>query len=268
MFQSPVIAVTFAFSETRGFDLWHLMFQGIVASGGTPVAVDCSQPQPELSELVRRCDGLVIGGGGDVDPRLYGGDPDDDVLSGVNPARDANEKAALAAARDHAKPVLAICRGAQLVNVALGGTLYADIARDARTTVPHKESNEALARTLHAVDVAPDTLLARWLGQSGRVLVNSEHHQGIRELAPPLRAVARSDDGLVEAFELTGERVLGVQWHPEFLWPAESHARLLLRNFVWDSTSHVHAADEGGSEDREATGGTGDSPSALDVVPG
>jgi putative glutamine amidotransferase len=153
--------VTFAFSEVRSYNLWPLMFQGIVASGETPIAVDCSHPQRHLSELVRRCDGLVIGGGGDVDPQLYGGDPDDELLSGVNSFRDDNERAALATARDHGKPLLAICRGAQLVDVALGGTLYADVARDAPSKVPHKESPVALLRSLHAVDVEPETLLAR-----------------------------------------------------------------------------------------------------------
>ena len=229
---TPIIGITYSSFELEGFLLWRRMFQGVVAAGATPLAIDCALPQPTVAGLVARLDGLLIGGGGDVSPHLYGGDTADPAIRGVNHDRDAAELAALAAARAAGLPILAICRGAQLVNVALGGTLIADIQRDLPTAVVHRRSEEALARPLHPVTVAPGTLLASWLGRAGRIAVNSQHHQGIGVLAEGLTAAARSDDSLVEGIELGDERLVGVQWHPEVLWPTEEHARRLLASFA------------------------------------
>ena len=195
--------------------------------------LDLDAVQKVASYLVDQgSDGLVISGGGDVDPALYGGDPEDSVLRGVNQDRDASERRALDTALERGMPVLAICRGFQLVNVALGGTLHADLARDVPGSAPHHESHEALARPLHTVDVQPGSLLATWIGSTGSIPVNSEHHQGIRDLAPSLTAVATTPDGLVEAAESAERKVVGVQWHPEVLWPHEPRSASLLRGFV------------------------------------
>jgi len=228
----PVIAVTLDFDELPGFVHWKEMFRGIVVAGAAPVAIDCGKPRTDLPAILESVDGLLISGGVDVDPSLYGGSPDDPRIQKINPHRDANELIALEIARARGIPILAICRGAQLTNVALGGTLYADLARDWVGRTGHWHSEEALIDSLHLVQVEADTLLADWMGIYGIVPVNSQHHQGIKTLAPSARAVAYTDDGLVEAFEIASDRLVAVQWHPEVLWRNEPHALELLRSFV------------------------------------
>jgi putative glutamine amidotransferase len=227
----PLIGITYSSAELAEFLLWRSMFRGVVAAGGVPVAIDCRDPQPHVADLVGRLDGLVISGGGDVDARRYGASPDDPLLRGVNPHRDEAELAALDAAVARGVPVLAICRGAQLVNVAHGGTLYVDLGRDLPSELRHRESEEALGEPLHDVEVVAGTKLAAWTG-GGTIGVNSQHHQGIRTLAEGLVASAHAPDGLVEAFEHPATRLTAIQWHPEVLWPAVDHALGLLSGFV------------------------------------
>ncbi|KRB78473.1 hypothetical protein ASE01_04210 [Nocardioides sp. Root190] len=228
----PVIGITYSSKDLEEFGLWRHMFHGFVAAGATPVGIDCAVDQPLIASVVGRLDGLVVGGGGDVDPARYGGAVADELLWGVNPSRDAIEEVALQAAIDGTVPVLAICRGMQFVNVALGGTLHADLARDRPSEVVHRPGKELLDRSCHGVDVEADTLLSAWMGRQGRIAVNSEHHQGLDVLAPGLRAVAHSPDGLVEAVELRGRLLVGVQWHPEILWSTEQSSLDLLTGFV------------------------------------
>ncbi|WP_456695677.1 gamma-glutamyl-gamma-aminobutyrate hydrolase family protein [Aeromicrobium sp. P5_D10] len=228
----PVIGITYSIRELEQFALWRHIFHAFVAAGATLVTIDCTYEQQAIEALVGPLDGIVISGGGDVDPALYGGDRGDPVIRGVNSARDANERRALNVALERKTPILAICRGMQFVNVALGGTLYADLARDRPGSVTHEASDDALARPLHDVDVRAGTLLSQWIGTDGIVPVNSQHHQGINVLAPGLRPVAHSADGLVEAAESREQRLVAVQWHPEVLWPNEPSSAALLDGFV------------------------------------
>ena len=237
----PIVGITYSTRDLEQFELWRHIFHAFVAAGATPVSIDCTLEQPRIHAVVERLDGLVISGGGDVDPSLYGGDPEDPALKGVNPARDVSERLALHTALARTMPVLAICRGFQFVNVALGGTLYADLARDRPGSLRHQASEEALARPTHDVAVEPGTLLSKWLGGDGAIAVNSEHHQGLRDLAPALTAVAFSEDGLVEAAESVEHRLVGVQWHPEILWPYEPSSATLLEGFVSESAAFGRA---------------------------
>jgi putative glutamine amidotransferase len=151
-------------------------------------------------------DALVLGGGEDVAPDLYRQAPRA-ALRDVNPRRDAQELGLIAAARRKRAPILAICRGIQIVNVACGGTLLQDIPSDSPSPVKHeiKLPKDAIAHTIRCSGAA-------WL-PAGTLSVNSRHHQGIDALGAGLSAIARSDDGLVEAVE--GEGIAAVQWHPE-----------------------------------------------------
>lgn len=228
----PVVGITYSTSVVAGFSLWRRMFHGFVAAGATLVTIDCSLEQPRLRAVVEGLDGLVISGGGDVDPVLYGGDSSDTALRGVDRARDVNERTALDVALDRGMPILAICRGLQFVNVAFGGSLHADLARDRSGSLAHRSSADALACPAHDVEVAAGSLLSKWMDIDGAVPVNSEHHQGIRDLAPDLAAVAFSSDGLVEGVESADRRLVGVQWHPEILWPDEPSSAALLSGFV------------------------------------
>lgn len=160
-------------------------------------------------------DGLVLHGGSDVAPGSYGSIPLRSDWEG-DPVRDAYELDLVRRFLDAGKPVLGICRGAQLLNVAFGGTLWQDLVEQGATTTTHTD-RVIYDGLLHEIDVEPESWLARVLGAPGRCLVNSIHHQGLRELAPGLEVQARSArDGLVEAVRaIEGSWCVGVQWHPE-----------------------------------------------------
>ncbi|CAN5253387.1 gamma-glutamyl-gamma-aminobutyrate hydrolase family protein [soil metagenome] len=157
--------------------------------------------------------GLVLSGGGDLDPALYG-EPLHPKGNPPDADRDATELALIAAARDAKAPVLAICRGIQAVNVALGGSLVQDIPSELSSAIVHDAQGSRGKRT-HEVAIAPGSRLARAVGSTS-IAVNSLHHQSVGRLAPGLVATAHSPDGVVEGLESADDWwLLGVQWHPE-----------------------------------------------------
>ena len=163
---------------------------------------------PDVLEHVR---GLVLTGGEDVDPARYRAAPHP-KLGATDAARDAVELALIARARERGLPILAICRGIQILNVALGGTLYQDLPSEHPSAVQH-----AGTAARHALRVAPGSLVSRVVGAAA-TSVNSRHHQAIRDLAPGLRATAWAADDLIEGVEPTNGAqpwTLAVQWHPE-----------------------------------------------------
>ncbi|WP_264071441.1 gamma-glutamyl-gamma-aminobutyrate hydrolase family protein [Mycolicibacterium komossense] len=228
----PVIAVTLNAQELPGLVHWRQMFAGLQQYGAVALGVDCGCGPQRMSQLLAHVDGLLISGGGDIDPALYGGDRRDPEIGGVNVVRDGNEVAAFESAWRRRIPTLAICRGAQLVNAVRGGTLFADLARDRPSATQHRRTEEELLTVAHQVTVAADTRLATWLNHRGAMDVNSQHHQGIRDLAPGFVATALSDDGLVEAFEAPDNPVTAIQWHPEIDWSNSEMSRRLLRGFI------------------------------------
>lgn len=165
------------------------------------------------------CDGLLLTGGADVDPREYGESERHSTVD-VDPTRDAYELALARCALDRDLPVFAICRGVQVLNVAAGGTLIQDIPTARSGTLPHSvsEPKDAVA---HPVIVAPHTCLSVLLRRSPdeRVDVNSRHHQSVKDPAPGFIVSAVAPDGVIEAIEKPDARFcLGVQWHPENFW--------------------------------------------------
>jgi putative glutamine amidotransferase len=199
----------------RSFDSLHFDLHftdypsSIAAAGGLPIELT-RDADPE--GVVERLDGLVLSGGADVDPARYGAEPDPN-LGPLEPDRDVWEFALLDAARARDLPILAICRGAQLVNVAFGGTLRQHVEMDEGSGHPAWDSDARGA--VHDIAVQPGTVLATLYPE--RRGVNSLHHQTIDRLGEKLAAVASADDGVVEAFEVPGEDILAVQWHPELM---------------------------------------------------
>jgi putative glutamine amidotransferase len=176
--------------------------------------------------------GLVLTGGEDVNPARYGASAHP-KLGGTHDGRDAFETALVEAARARALPTLAICRGIQILNVALGGTLVQDIASEWKDPIVHDGGWARTAR-VHEVDVVPGSRLARALGAE-RPVVNSMHHQAVRDVAPSLATVARAPDGIVEGVEWPSDDwwMVGVQWHPEELTASpEPWDRALLAAFA------------------------------------
>ena len=181
---------------------------------------------PGESRPLSGADGLLLLGGEDVAPDRYG--EADRRCERINPQRDAFELALLRSALRKNLPILGICRGVQVLAVALGGTLYQDLSAElprGRSRVIHRGPRHTDSR--HRVAIEKDTALARLIGRD-RALVNSHHHQAVRALPPGMRVTARSADGMIEAIEHPGKRfVVGIQWHPE-RWPHESSEAIML----------------------------------------
>jgi putative glutamine amidotransferase len=210
---SVVVAVTAPRRTDEGRERVALNSAYVVAlvrAGLVPVIVPPLLDPARAPEVLDHVQGLVLTGGNDVDPARYHAAPHP-KLGETDAARDAVELALLAGAEARGLPTLAICRGIQLLNVALGGTLYQDLATERPSAIEH-----AGPGARHPLRVQPGSLLARAVGASARSVI-SRHHQAIRDLAPGLRATAWAADDLIEGVERANGApwTLAVQWHPE-----------------------------------------------------
>jgi putative glutamine amidotransferase len=187
-------------------------------AGGDPHVLDLAGA--DAADHLVGADALLLTGGGDVDPVHYGEDPHD-TFSAAEPGRDDAEIALAREAMARRLPILAICRGVQVLNVAAGGSLVQDIPSAIATAVEHRVESSA-PEPAHAVNVAPGTHLAELLAddlRDGTAQVNSRHHQAVDRLAPGFVVSATAPDGVVEGIEATDQPFcVGVQWHPENFW--------------------------------------------------
>jgi putative glutamine amidotransferase len=227
---------------------YHIAYRAnaiaIEQAGGLPIMIPCELETNTLRALYERLDGILLPGGGDVDPSAYHAEkhPKTDH---TDPARDQAEITLARWAAEDQTPLFAICRGQQVVNVALGGTLLQDVDSLWQTSLKHNNRG-GIPRDLlaHEVEVKPDTLLAKVMGVPS-ISVNSIHHQAIAGLASSLSATAYSPDGLIEAVELPDHpHFLGVQWHPEDL-QAIPEMRNLFAGLVaaaksYATSRHIH----------------------------
>ncbi|MFN2571041.1 MAG: gamma-glutamyl-gamma-aminobutyrate hydrolase family protein [Gemmatimonadales bacterium] len=213
---APAVAVTAPRRLVEGRERVTLntaYIRALESAGLVPLAIPMTLAADRASAALAVVRGLVLTGGEDVAPERYGAAPHP-RLGAVDPGRDAAELALIATARSRKLPILAICRGIQILNVAFGGTLYQDLESERPGPVPH-----AGETSQHAVRFEAGSLLARTLGTRSAT-VNSRHHQAIRDVAPGLRPVAWAEDGVIEAAEPVDQRaswILAVQWHPEDL---------------------------------------------------
>jgi len=201
-------------------------------AGLVPLIVPPLSSSEAASSVLDSVSGLVLTGGEDVDPARYGEQRHEKVRS-VNVARDATEAALVEEARARGLPVLAICRGIQILNVALGGTLVQDIPSQCHTDIDHDEEGARNSRT-HEVSIEPGSLIAGAVGTE-HLSVNSFHHQSVKRVADGMKVTARSPDGVIEGIESTDEKwwVMGVQWHPEEMTDsAEPWDRGLFKAFA------------------------------------
>lgn len=200
------------------------------------LAVLITPGEVEAEALLERLDGLMLTGGGDLDPKLVGGSAHGQNYS-VSPERDESELELLRGALRDGLPTLAICRGMQVLNVALGGDLHPHLPDVVGEAVSHRASETEAAR--HPVRVEAGSALARQLAAGDFEAVPSWHHQGVHRLGEGLRAVAWAPDGVVEAVELVGEpQVTAVQWHPE-LAGAGPEGRGLFEQLVERAARHA-----------------------------
>ncbi|MCO6430926.1 MAG: gamma-glutamyl-gamma-aminobutyrate hydrolase family protein [Deltaproteobacteria bacterium] len=191
--------------------------ESIIAAGGVPILIPVTQSLETVAAIYSRCSGLLITGGEDVSPQLYGENPHEKI-GPVCESRDEIEKYLILSAKEEQKPVLGICRGMQIINVVLGGTLFQDL--ETQCSIKGHSSKlayDAESQAAHEIAIDEDSRLAAQLGRE-TIAVNSWHHQAIKRLAPGLRASARHG-GLIEAVEAEGEwYCVGVQCHPESIW--------------------------------------------------
>jgi putative glutamine amidotransferase len=239
----PTIGVVGALFERKGAapisGIGRTYLEAIEAGGGIPLLIHLTDDQAVFDAHYRLCDGLLFCGGGDIAPKHYG-HPPHRLLGPVEELRDEIELTlARRAVADH-KPVLAICRGIQLINVALGGTLYQDISDELPGTLDHRASSKSGDRAYlaHTLELDSASWLAEQLGTT-TIAVNTLHHQALRDVAPGLRVVGCAPDGIIEAVEGTGDTfIVGVQCHPEELWrSAETRWARLFTGFI----AHVAA---------------------------
>lgn len=231
----PLIGLTTSHITSKSNDTYvatpEAYVQAVTQAGGCPILIPSGISEGTLNALFPKLDGILFTGGGDIHPKYFG-EEEIPELGGVDVQRDEMEFFLLKQSVRENVPFLGICRGIQIINVGLGGTLYLDIPSQVPQALRHQCSPDFPRHHLaHDVQVSPDSHLADILGEH-TVKVNSMHHQAVRTLAPALRATGFSPDGLIESLELPDHPFgLAVQWHPECL-TAHRSMRALFEAFV------------------------------------
>lgn len=229
----PLIGLTPSHDiHTNDISMRNTYLAAVKAAGGIPVVLPLELEEPDLQQLVSILDGFLFTGGPDVHPFLFGEETHAHCRE-VSAKRDSLELALLRLVMEAKKPILGICRGIQLINIGLGGTIYQDIPSQFLQTFPvaHKQPFP-YAVPSHSVSVVCKTKLAD-LCQSSVIKVNSMHHQAIKDLAVGCIVSGTGPEGIIEAIEMPDYPfLLGVQWHPEYLWSQDPAAANLFLEFV------------------------------------
>ena len=229
--KKPIIGVTLLWDEEKN-SYWMLpgYLEGLEEAGAIPIILPLAADGADIAQLADLCYGFLFTGGQDVAPQLYG-EAMKPTCGELCPARDTLEQELLNRALEQDKPILGICRGLQILNVTLGGTLYQDLPTEHPSEIEHS-MKPPYDQAAHTVRILPDTPLAALL-QKQELGVNSCHHQAIRSLAPSLVEMARSTDDLIEAMYLPGKTfVWGVQWHPELSFRTDEDSRKMFMALV------------------------------------
>ncbi|MCB0101764.1 MAG: gamma-glutamyl-gamma-aminobutyrate hydrolase family protein [Anaerolineales bacterium] len=229
---NPLIGITtYNTKNNHGLDITavqHTYIHAVAQGGGIPVLIPATLDDATRLDLYSRLDGVLFSGGGDVSIKYFNGE-DHPKISEVDDYRDVTELSLLKQSVVDGKPFLAICRGVQVMNVALGGTLYTHIPDQFTTSLEHSQHNFKILA--HPVNIDEDSRLAEIFGET-LLNVNSLHHQGLKEIASSLKVVGHAPDGMIEAVELPDHPyAMGVQWHPEWLTD-QPVMRRLFKSFV------------------------------------
>jgi putative glutamine amidotransferase len=205
--------------------LQHSYINAVTGAGGMPVPVPSNLSEELLEEMQKRLDGVLLSGGGDISLDHFEGAPHPRI-DGVDALRDFSELSLARWASGQGIPILGICRGVQVMNVALGGTLYTHIPEQLPNALDHDYPGHLRRQIVHSVSVDAGTRAATIFSDI-ELKVNSLHHQGIKNVAPALRVAGCAPDGLVELIELPDHPfAIGVQWHPEWLTDQPATQRL------------------------------------------
>ena len=231
MGEKPVIGVTPMYDgEKERYSLKGDYMQMLCGLGALPVILPLTTDREILDGFLDLCDGLILSGGYDVAPECYG-EADRGLCGTIQPERDEMEIYLCRRAVEQDKPTLGICRGVQVLNVAMGGTLHQDVRADLGTELPHQVP-DPVGGIAHSVTLVPGSPLAL-LEKAEEMPVNSRHHQAIRDVALGLQAQATAPDGVIESVWMPGKRfVWGVQWHPETIWNISKPNRKIAEAFL------------------------------------
>lgn len=215
---TPDVSVPTPDAPFAKYDLKTAYPDAILRAGGLPFILPYTDDPAVIDLYLERVSGVVLTGGAfDIPPSMYG-EAEKEKLGELKPARTSFELAVLRAALQRRLPVLGVCGGMQLLNVAFGGTLIQDIGTELPEAKPHEQKHDR-TQPQHPVDVKAESLLAECVGGKGHLMVNSTHHQAVKAVGQGLLVSAVSPDGVIEAIEATDRTqfIVGVQWHPELM---------------------------------------------------
>lgn len=227
--KKPIIGLTPSVDEEKHTQLVQPGYlESVQLAGGIGILLPLTESDEDIARYMELCDGFLFVGGPDIEPWRYGQETLE-VCGAQSPKRDALEIRLMQAALAADKPILGVCRGLQMLNVVLGGTLYQDLPSQLSDEVPHR-MEEPYNREVHPIEVLEGTPLAALSPLNG---VNTRHHQAVRELAPGLQAMAKAPDGVIEAAWMPEKKfVWAVQWHPEAFWEQEGANRELFGKLI------------------------------------
>lgn len=226
----PIIGVTASRDDRGTLSVGREYLDAVFRAGGLPLMIPYTKAAKALDRIVEEIDGLLLTGGGDIDPTWFDEEPIPG-LGWIDPERDHLEIALIRRMMEKRKAVLAVCRGCQILNVAAGGDMFQDLYRQREGLLQHMQKAPR-SHLSHSVTVVENSLLFRIAGEA-TFKVNSFHHQAVRKLAPGFIASATAKDGVIEALESVRHPfVLGVQWHPEHLVQTDAISRRLFEAFV------------------------------------
>ena len=225
-----IIGIPSSINDEKISSLLATYVCAIESAGALPIMLPYINNKALIGSFTELCDGFFFTGGQDISPALYG-EPTKSTCDEISPYRDELELEAFTQIYKTKKPILAICRGAQLINAALGGTLYQDIPTETDATFSHRQ-NEGKFEISHDIVVEKNSPLFS-LVKSERIRGNSFHHQAVKRLGNELSVMARSDDGIIEGFYHTSHPYLrAYQWHPERLIEKDDNSKLIFTDFA------------------------------------
>lgn len=234
----PIIGITSYHDHNLGVHRVNDTYiNAIRKAGGIPILLPCLESDSDILQHLDIMKGLVVSGGPDADPSYFGEEPHP-ALGAIHPAMDAYEMPLIREALIRDMPILGICRGQQMLNIAAGGTLIQDIPTSVKNPLKHRQDAPRHYMT-HSAAVVGGTQLSKILGQ-GTIKVNSFHHQSVKAVAQGFVVSATAPDEVIEAIESVQHSfALGLQWHPEGMWNVENNHNAVFNAFVEASLSYV-----------------------------